>query len=72
MGSSLPCCFTLKTTRKAGGLQIMCCQGIKVTDYDFTLDALALKPSDFCNVRVIKPKGWRVKSNEHKTDFTRV
>jgi hypothetical protein len=38
---------------KAGGLQILCCQGIKVTDYNFTLDALALKPSGFCNVRVI-------------------
>ena len=44
--------FTLKTTRKAGGLQILCCQGIKVADYTFTLDALALKPSDFCNIRV--------------------
>ena len=44
--------FTLETTRKAGGLQILCCQGIKVTDYNFTLDALALKSSDFCNVRV--------------------
>jgi hypothetical protein len=37
---------------KAGGLQIRCCQGIVVTDYNFTLDALALKPSGFCNVRV--------------------
>ena len=36
---------------KAGGLQILCCQGINVTDYNFNLDALALKPSDFCNVR---------------------
>ncbi len=36
---------------KAGGLQILCCKGIKVNDYNFTLDALALKPSDFCNVR---------------------
>ena len=44
--------FTLKTMRKAGGLQILCCQGFEVNDYDFTLDALALKPSDFCNVRV--------------------
>jgi len=43
--------FTLKTTRKAGRLQILCCQGIKVADYTFTLDALALKPSDFCNFR---------------------
>ena len=44
--------FTLKTTRKAGELQILCCQGIKVNDYNFTLDALALKPSGFCNARV--------------------
>jgi len=36
---------------KAGELQILCCQGIKVTDYNLTLDALALKPSGFCNVR---------------------
>ena len=42
-----------ENTRKAGGLQILCCQGINVTDYNFNLDALALKPSDFCNVRVL-------------------
>ncbi len=47
--------FTLKTTRKAGGLQILCCQGFAVADYSFTLDALALKPSGFCNVRVHLP-----------------
>ena len=35
---------------KAGGLQIPCCQGIAVADYSFTLDAIALKPSSFCNV----------------------
>jgi len=44
--------FTLKTTRKAGGLQILCCQGFAVAEYSFTLDALALKSSGFCNVRV--------------------
>ena len=48
--------FALRATTqhvgKAGGLQILCCQGIKVTDYIYTLDALALKPSGFCNVRV--------------------
>ena len=46
--------------RKAGGLQIpvfngICdprSQGIAVADYSFTLDALALKPSSFCNVGV--------------------
>ena len=42
----------LFTSRKAGELQILCCQGIKVNDYNFTLDVLALKPSGFCNVRV--------------------
>ena len=36
--------------RKAGGLHILCCQGIAVADYSVTLDALALKPSSFCNV----------------------
>ena len=39
-----------ENARKAGGLQILCCQGINVTDYNFNLDALALKPSDFCTV----------------------
>jgi hypothetical protein len=48
--SSLPA--STQQVGKAGGLQILCCQGIEVTDYNFTLDALALKPSDFCNVRV--------------------
>ena len=49
MGAILPCCLPCG---KAGGLEILCCQGIKVTDYNFTLDALALKPSDFCDVKV--------------------
>ena len=35
--------FTLKTTRKAGGLQILRCQGIAVAYYGFTLDAPALR-----------------------------
>ena len=52
-----PLGFALRATTqhdgKAGGLQILCCQGINVTDYNFNLDALALKPSDFCNVRVL-------------------
>ena len=37
---------------KAGGSQIQRCQGIVVKRYDFTLGALALTPSGFCNVRV--------------------
>jgi hypothetical protein len=44
--------FTLETTRNAGGLQILRCQGFEVKYYDFTLDALTLKPSDVCNVGV--------------------
>ncbi len=44
--------FTLKTTRKVGGLQIRRCQGFAVAHYGFTLGALALKPSDFCNTGV--------------------
>ena len=36
----------------AGGLQILCCQGFEVKHYDVTLDALTLKPSGVCNVRV--------------------
>ena len=45
---------------KAGELQILCGQEIAVSYYSFTLDALALKLSDFCNVRVdsiLKKKG---------------
>ncbi|MGD8209170.1 MAG: hypothetical protein PVH37_01550 [Desulfobacterales bacterium] len=34
----------------AGGLQLLCCQGFEVKNYDVTLDALNLKPSDVCNV----------------------
>jgi hypothetical protein len=49
MGSILPCCLPCG---KAGGLQILCCQRFEVNGYNFTLDALALKPSGFCNVRV--------------------
>ncbi len=47
----------LRSVGKAGGLQVLCCQGIAVNDYSFTLDALALKPSGFCNVRVNLKKG---------------
>jgi len=48
---------TTQHVGKAGGLQILCCQEIAVADYSFTLDALALKPSGFCNVRV----NWKFK-----------
>jgi hypothetical protein len=30
---------TTQQVGKAGGLQILCCQGIAVADYSFTLDA---------------------------------
>ena len=53
MGSILPRCLPFG---KAGGLQILCCQGFEVNDYNFTLDALALMPSGFCNVRVYAGK----------------
>ncbi len=46
----MPCCFP---SGKARGLQILRCQGFEVYLYDFTLDALALKPSDFCNIELI-------------------
>ncbi len=45
----MPCCFPCG---KAAGLQILCCQGFAVSEYRFTLGALALKPSDFCNLKV--------------------
>jgi hypothetical protein len=44
MGPILPCCLPCG---KAGGLQILCCQAFEVNDYNFTFDALALKPSGF-------------------------
>ena len=46
--------FTSLFTRsgKAGGLHILCCQGFAVEDYGFTLGALSMKPSGFCNVGV--------------------
>ncbi len=44
--------FTLKTTRKAGGIQVRRCQGFAVAHYGFTLGALALKPCDFCSTGV--------------------
>jgi hypothetical protein len=51
-----PLGFALRATTqhvgKAGGLQILRCQGFEVNYYNFTLDALTLKPSGFCNVRV--------------------
>ncbi|MBW1778400.1 MAG: hypothetical protein JRJ54_12505 [Deltaproteobacteria bacterium] len=37
---------------KAGRLQTLRYKGFAVDDYSFTLCALALKPSDFCNVWV--------------------
>jgi hypothetical protein len=49
MESILPCCLPCG---KAGGLQILRCQGIAVGHYSFTLDAWTLKPSGFCNVGV--------------------
>jgi hypothetical protein len=39
---------------KIGGAQIRRCQGIAVKAYGFTLGALALSPSDFCDAGVDK------------------
>jgi hypothetical protein len=36
--------FTLKTTRKAGGLQILRYQGIAVVNYSFTLERGTVNP----------------------------
>ena len=43
-----------ENARKAGGLQILCCQGINVTDYNFNLDAPAWREhtSDFISFGV--------------------
>jgi hypothetical protein len=49
IGSILPC---FSPYGKAGGLQILRCQGIALAYYGFTIDALTLKPSDFCNVGI--------------------
>jgi hypothetical protein len=38
---------------KAGGLQIQRWQAFAVDDYGFTLAALTLEPSDFCNNGVV-------------------
>jgi hypothetical protein len=43
----MPCCLPYG---KAGELQILRCHGIAVDYYGFTLDALTLNPSGFCNV----------------------
>jgi hypothetical protein len=37
---------------KAGGRKIRRCQGFAVAHYGFTLGALTLAPSDFCNIGV--------------------
>jgi hypothetical protein len=49
MVSILLCCLPFGNV---GGLQILRCQGFEVKYYDFTLDALTLKPSDVYNVGV--------------------
>ena len=43
---------TTQLVGKAGGLQILRCQGFAVAEYSFTLEALTLKLSGFCNFRV--------------------
>ncbi|MGD8448017.1 MAG: hypothetical protein PVF36_02210 [Desulfobacterales bacterium] len=59
---------TTQQVGKAGGLQIRRCQGFAVVYYGFTLGALALKPSDFCNVRVfIRYFHREIQSIVHRT-----
>jgi hypothetical protein len=45
---------------KAGGLQILRCQGLAVDFYGFALDALTLEPSDFFSDGVKKSPGSHV------------
>ena len=59
----MPCCLPFG---KAGEFQILCCQRFAVNDYNFTPDALALKPSGFCNkgysdwiIRFVKFQGYQ-------------
>jgi hypothetical protein len=47
---------------KAGDHQIRRCQGIAVGDYSFTLGALALSPSGFCNIGV--KRSWTARSGQ--------
>ena len=63
----MPCCLPFG---KAGGLQIQRCQGLAVDDYSFTLGALALEPSDFCNTRVY-PDDNKPVDTEKKEKFMR-
>ena len=54
----------LSTLRESRRIQIRRCQGIAVRIYSVTLDALTLKPSDFCDVGVNQAPGappppWR-------------
>ena len=44
--------LTFLPFRKAGEHQILRCQWFAVKCYGFTIDALTLKPSDFCNTGV--------------------
>jgi len=62
MGPILPCYLPYG---KAGGLQTLRFQGFAVVHYSFTLSALALKPSDFCNAGVYPPL------NESRLTFIR-
>jgi len=43
-------------SEKTGEIQIPRCQGFAVEDYGFTLGALTLNTSGFCNVRVLSVK----------------
>ena len=53
-------------TGKAGGAQILRYQGIAVNYYGFTLGALALNPSDFCNATVNNLDRVEITNFEHQ------
>jgi hypothetical protein len=61
-------CHVVYPTGKAGGHQILCCQGFAVNDYSFTLDALALKPPAFATLGFILFSKWKKSVNNNVTE----
>ena len=47
--------FTQRESRRTSDPVALADQGIAVGNYSFTLDALTLKPSNFCNVGLKSP-----------------
>jgi hypothetical protein len=62
--------FTLRESLRASFLPPgRDCQGIALGNYSFTLDALTLKPSDFCNVGVENRSIQVFKTNIHSIPY---